>query len=51
MEKCTGCNKEVTTNYTQFKCPSCGKNKIIRCNRCKATSKTYRCKECGFIGP
>ncbi|MDD3245067.1 MAG: zinc finger domain-containing protein [Candidatus ainarchaeum sp.] len=51
MEKCSSCNKEVVSNYTTFKCPSCGKTKVIRCERCKTTVKTYRCKECGFIGP
>jgi len=51
MESCTSCNKEVREEYTQFKCPACGKSKIIRCNRCKSISKLYKCPECGFIGP
>ncbi|MCK9292919.1 MAG: zinc finger domain-containing protein [archaeon] len=51
MEQCTSCNIEVTQDYTTFKCPKCGKAKIIRCNRCKSTSKPYKCPECNFIGP
>ncbi|HOD89895.1 MAG TPA: zinc finger domain-containing protein [archaeon] len=51
METCTSCKKEVTKDYVSFKCPNCGKTKIVRCNRCKAISKIYKCPECGFIGP
>jgi len=51
MKKCTSCNKIVTDDKTEFKCPSCGKETIIRCNSCKMTSKEYTCKECGFVGP
>jgi hypothetical protein len=51
MERCTSCNTEVTDDFTKFKCPSCGKEDIIRCNRCKSISKQYKCPNCGFIGP
>lgn len=51
MEVCTSCNVEVVSDYTTFKCPKCGKGKIVRCDRCKATIKKYRCPECKFIGP
>jgi hypothetical protein len=51
MAKCTSCNRELKKDYTEFNCPSCGKAKIVRCNRCKATVKKYKCPECGFIGP
>ncbi|MEI8363855.1 MAG: zinc finger domain-containing protein [archaeon] len=51
MESCTSCNKEVREDYTAFKCPACGKAKILRCNRCKSISKLYKCPECGFVGP
>jgi Zn-ribbon RNA-binding protein len=51
MAKCTSCNKELVSQYTEFKCPKCGKAKIIRCDSCKATVKNYKCPECGFIGP
>jgi predicted RNA-binding Zn-ribbon protein involved in translation (DUF1610 family) len=51
MVKCTSCNTEVLQDFTRFKCPNCGKSEIVRCNRCKSLSKTYKCPECGFIGP
>ncbi|MDD3083626.1 MAG: zinc finger domain-containing protein [Candidatus ainarchaeum sp.] len=51
MKKCTTCNKIVYDKKTEFKCPSCGKETIIRCDSCKKSSKEYSCKECGFIGP
>jgi len=50
MKVCSSCNKEVTTDYVEFKCPKCGKEKIIRCENCRKTVKTYKCK-CGFEGP
>ncbi|MGI6589124.1 MAG: zinc finger domain-containing protein [Candidatus Iainarchaeum sp.] len=51
MKTCTTCNKVVTSNHIEFKCPSCGKTNIVRCASCKEDSKEYKCKECGFVGP
>ncbi|MFH1239968.1 MAG: zinc finger domain-containing protein [Candidatus Diapherotrites archaeon] len=51
MKVCSTCNKEVTDNYVEFKCPKCSKERIVRCLHCRSTSKPYTCKECGFIGP
>jgi Zn-ribbon RNA-binding protein len=51
MKKCTTCNKIVAEEKTEFKCPSCGKETIIRCDSCKESVKPYKCKECGFEGP
>ena len=51
MKKCTTCNKVVTDNKTEFKCPGCGKGIIIRCDSCKQTAKRYTCADCGFVGP
>ncbi|MFA5125600.1 MAG: zinc finger domain-containing protein [archaeon] len=51
MKTCTSCNKVVTGKHSEFKCPSCGKSTIVRCEHCKQTSKTYVCKECEFEGP
>ncbi|MFH1586583.1 MAG: zinc finger domain-containing protein [Candidatus Diapherotrites archaeon] len=50
MKICTTCNKEVTGDYVEFKCPKCDKEIIIRCGHCRSTSKTYQCS-CGFEGP
>jgi predicted RNA-binding Zn-ribbon protein involved in translation (DUF1610 family) len=51
MKTCTTCIKIVSDEKTEFKCPDCGKTTIVRCDHCKTTSKTYKCKECGFVGP
>ena len=51
MKTCTTCNKIVTGEQIEFKCPGCGKTNIIRCEQCKRSAKTYNCKECGFEGP
>jgi len=51
MKVCSTCNKEVTDDYVDFKCPKCGSERIVRCLHCRTTSKPYTCKECGFIGP
>jgi predicted RNA-binding Zn-ribbon protein involved in translation (DUF1610 family) len=51
MKKCTTCNKIVNEKKTEFKCPGCEKELIIRCDSCKKTAKEYTCKECGFVGP
>jgi len=52
MLKCTSCNANVSAkkNFTQFHCPSCGKELIVRCYTCKNLSVKYTCK-CGFQGP
>jgi len=51
MKTCTTCNKVVTNKHIEFKCPECGKSTIVRCESCKIDAKTYKCKECGFVGP
>ena len=48
---CSSCNKEVSGESAEFKCPSCGSPKIIRCGHCRKTVKQYKCPECGFVGP
>jgi len=47
---CTSCGKN-TNDYTEFKCPRCGKTTIIRCRECRENFHTYKCSECGFEGP
>ncbi|MBD3263334.1 DUF1610 domain-containing protein [Candidatus Woesearchaeota archaeon] len=52
-KKCTSCNKIVTNDRfaTNFPCPECGKETIVRCGKCRRTSAKYPCSECEFIGP
>lgn len=47
---CSSCGR-LTSAYTEFKCPNCGKSTIVRCNDCRKTYNKYKCKECGFEGP
>lgn len=53
IKKCTTCKTTLTNNKgsTIFKCPSCGKQEIIRCSKCRETVAKYKCPECGFEGP
>ena len=50
---CTSCgiNIETQKNWVEFSCPSCGKSKIIRCERCRKIVNNYQCKSCKFKGP
>jgi predicted RNA-binding Zn-ribbon protein involved in translation (DUF1610 family) len=49
-KECGSCGR-LTHEYTEFKCPKCGKGTIVRCKHCRETSNIYRCSECGFEGP
>jgi hypothetical protein len=51
MKTCSSCNREVTSNYAEFRCPECGKSNIVRCQHCRETVKTYKCEKCNFVGP
>ena len=53
LMKCTSCGVKIEAedNWVKFPCPKCGKQKIIRCNKCKKLMNAYECKKCGFIGP
>ncbi|MBR9707544.1 MAG: RNA-binding protein [Candidatus Diapherotrites archaeon] len=48
---CVSCKKTVYQKYVEFPCPKCAKNKVIRCEHCRALSNEYTCTECGFVGP
>jgi len=50
---CTSCKTEITNivGTTRFKCPKCGKQEIIRCERCRRLGVRYKCEKCGFEGP
>ncbi|MFH1445349.1 MAG: zinc finger domain-containing protein [Nanoarchaeota archaeon] len=51
--KCNSCGKRVEAEafWVEFACPSCGKEKIIRCEKCKKQGNQYKCSKCGFTGP
>lgn len=49
-KKCVSCG-HLTHEYTEFSCPSCKKEMIVRDRRCRETSNIYKCGNCGFEGP
>ncbi len=50
-KKCTSCEQEVDTKYTEFKCPECSEETIVRCSSCRILGVSYTCPKCGFTGP
>ena len=50
MKTCSSCGSG-TSDYVLFKCPSCGKDAIIRCKHCREISNEYKCETCAFQGP
>ncbi|MBN2881236.1 DUF1610 domain-containing protein [Candidatus Woesearchaeota archaeon] len=52
-EVCVSCKKSIVNDNgaTIFKCPSCGKQQIIRCQHCRKIAAKFVCPECGFEGP
>jgi predicted RNA-binding Zn-ribbon protein involved in translation (DUF1610 family) len=50
--RCTSCGRrvEADSDWVEFKCPGCRKERILRCDSCKRLENTYKCK-CGFEGP
>jgi hypothetical protein len=53
MGVCTSCNHELAPGEVaaRFPCPECGAYEIWRCVKCRRLSNTYRCPNCGFMGP
>ncbi|MCL4373766.1 zinc finger domain-containing protein [Candidatus Marsarchaeota archaeon] len=49
-KRCVSCGR-LTSEYTEFKCPKCGKGTIIRCDHCREITNSYKCDVCGFEGP
>lgn len=47
---CSSCGR-LTSEYTEFKCPSCGETTIVRCKRCRENFARYKCEKCKFEGP
>lgn len=50
-KKCSSCGREVKSRYSEFKCPQCGEEKIVRCEDCRTLATKYTCGKCGFTGP
>jgi predicted RNA-binding Zn-ribbon protein involved in translation (DUF1610 family) len=53
LMKCTSCGVKIEAEdkWVKFSCPKCGKQKIIRCDKCKKLMNSYECGKCGFVGP
>lgn len=51
VRKCTSCGKEAVFKYSEFKCPQCSKETIVRCESCRSLATQYKCGKCGFEGP
>ncbi|HLD42190.1 MAG TPA: zinc finger domain-containing protein [archaeon] len=51
--KCLSCGVSVDVDKAcvEFPCPSCGKEKIVRCSKCKRLVNKYKCPGCGSAGP
>jgi hypothetical protein len=51
--KCITCKVSLVNNKgaVKFMCPSCGKQEITRCGKCREIVAKYKCPECGFEGP
>ncbi|HIH08194.1 MAG TPA: hypothetical protein HA237_02365 [Candidatus Diapherotrites archaeon] len=51
MKICSTTNTQVIGDFVEFRCPGCFEEWIVRSHKARATSKTYTCKKCGFVGP
>ena len=51
IKKCTTCGSDAVKKFTEFPCPGCAKNKIVRCDKCRNLTADYKCPSCGFTGP
>ncbi len=51
--KCTSCGIKIEAEdkWVKFPCPKCGKQRILRCDKCKRLMNIYECPKCGFTGP
>ncbi len=47
---CSSCGR-LASEYVNFKCPSCGKEEIIRCQSCREKYVRYKCSVCSYEGP
>ena len=51
IKKCSTLNVEVAKDFVEFKCPACGKSRIVRSMKARKMGLEYTCPECGFVGP
>ncbi|RLJ07951.1 MAG: RNA-binding protein [Candidatus Aenigmatarchaeota archaeon] len=51
--RCVTCGKKIESEaeWVECNCPKCGKERIIRCSKCKKLMNPYECPKCGFVGP
>jgi Zn-ribbon RNA-binding protein len=47
--KCISCDKK-TVQIVKFPCPIC-KTEIVRCDKCRKLSISYKCLKCEHKGP
>ena len=54
MPRCACCSRPIAPDdigTVSFGCPVCGILPIIRCSKCRQLGNTYKCPNCGFVGP
>ena len=51
-QTCNSCKRKITNTKgtVVFNCPSCKKEKIVRCGKCREIAAGYKCN-CKFEGP
>jgi|TARA_Y100000310_G_C20663985_1_gene806408 predicted RNA-binding Zn-ribbon protein involved in translation (DUF1610 family) len=52
-QHCSSCKVKISSSLgaVNFECPECGKEKIIRCKKCRVKVIPYVCSNCNFEGP
>lgn len=54
LANCSSCQNQISPDdlgVVKFNCPHCGEFPVVRCSKCRNLGNTYRCYNCGFIGP
>ncbi|MFC2162866.1 zinc finger domain-containing protein [Candidatus Altiarchaeota archaeon] len=50
-KKCGSCGTELLGKYSEFNCPKCDKEEIVRCESCRKLGIKYTCSKCGLELP